>query len=311
MFGQAAFQHRPAFSTLEGADVLEQIVRGGIRRWNKSRISRDLQGGQLQNAQQYLRQLLWCTSINLVSSQDRVRRVRPINRSICRLRSSLTLKEFEFLAGSLDVPADVIPPRRFEVDAALYRSAIEAKNIAVGDDRTPPILVRGDTQFAFLVPERAFEDQDVLNTLVIRGVLSPKLGLCLLMVDFCNPVFSPARAKLLRYVPATIPAQADAFDALFIEAVRQANVAPPSPEAELLRLWDTQDMGEHVAQSLSAYHAAIQERLKTREGVQENSRSRRLPSGSIEVAQAHGIQRHPCEGADAAAASGDACRRVD
>ncbi len=57
--------------------------------------------------------------------------------------------------------------------------------------------VEGDSHFAFLVPEPAFEDRDLLDLLVQEGILSQRFAACLLMVDFSNAIFSPRRAALL------------------------------------------------------------------------------------------------------------------
>jgi hypothetical protein len=119
------------------------------------------------------------------------------------------------------------------------------------------------------VPERAFEDLTILIELVGRGVLSARLGLCLLLIDFSNPVFSPDRAALLRYAPATVAAGNDgaALDQVFIDAVRGGANASSGPEAELLTLWEKDDLLAHARMQLSAFHRALGLKLATPAGM--------------------------------------------
>jgi hypothetical protein len=269
IFGDSEFNKDPIFQSLEGAEILENIVRTGVRRWTKSRFTKETEGAQLNNLTKYFRQVLWCTSVNLVSS-----RTVYSNQAVAAFDLPTSfffdVEGIEFLANALG-NADVIPARQFEVDAALYRHAIETKVVGVTDNATPPNRVAGDTHFAFLVPERAFEDQVVLNELVTRSLLSFRLALCLLMVDFSNPVFSADRATLLRYVPNQIEAGAGggALDQVFINAVRQANAPSGSPEAELLRFWESSDLIGLVAGSLASYRAAVSARLQSRQGIED------------------------------------------
>src|SRR5262249_46348131 len=62
----------------------------------------------------------------------------------------------------------------------------------------------GDSFFAFLVPEASLEDNQVVIEAVRTGLFSAHFAASILMVDFPNPVFSPARAKLLTYVPQSV-----------------------------------------------------------------------------------------------------------
>lgn len=270
VFGKSEFNTNPIFEILDGGELLENIVRTGVRRWTKGRIAKDSNAGSLANLPKYFRQILWCTSVNLASSRSVFS-----NQTVASfdLPSSFffDVDAFSFLADELGV-TDLIPPVLLEVDAALYRDAIQKKGVRVCDDAKPlKNSVPGDTHFAFLVPERAFEDQTILNELVVRGVLSPRLALCLLMVDFTNPVFSPDRAALLRHIPDQINSGAEgtALDKIVVDRIRQANTPSPSPEAEFLQLWDSADLTRLVTQSLSSYAAALVTRLQSRQGIED------------------------------------------
>jgi hypothetical protein len=109
-----------------------------------------------------------------------------------------------------------------------------------------------------------------LNALVDKQVISPRLALCLVLVDFSNPVFSPDRAKLLDYAPQS--ARADAagadLDSRFIAAVQAAHAPDGSPEAKFLALWATPDLIAWATQQISSYQSAIQAKLQTPQGVE-------------------------------------------
>ena len=65
------------------------------------------------------------------------------------------------------------------------------------------VSLPGDTFFAFLVPEPAKEDLQVVFEMLRVGLLSPRFVICALMVDYPNPVYSPVRLELMKYVPDT------------------------------------------------------------------------------------------------------------
>ena len=268
VFGaQGEFNTDSLFADLEGAQILENIVRAGINRWTRARFARDLTPAGLANLPDYMRQLLWCTSVNLTSSRNGFK----TSEAEFDLPTSFfyDIEAIEFLAGAIDLMAEVIPPKRLRVDAGLYRAAVAASGIGVTDDLADKRRIAGDTHFAFLVPERAAEDLTILIELVNRNVMSARLGLALILVDFANPVFSPARAELLRHVPASVSAGAEgaALDLALVAAIRAANGGPGSAEAEFLALWDHGDLLGEAGRLLAGYHSALEARLLTAAGV--------------------------------------------
>jgi hypothetical protein len=269
LFGpDTEFNTDPLFQQLDGAESLEGVVRTGIGRWTNGRFARHLTGATLTGLPDYLRQLLWCTSINLVSSTKSFH-----DPSVARFDLPSTFffdaDALDFLVAELDPAADVLPGQRLTVDAQLYRTAATNAALHVLDDEQPPHQVAGDTNFAFLVPERAAEDQVVVRELVSHEVLSARLGLCLLLVDFCNPVFSPRRAALLRHIPASVAAGAHgaALDTALIGAVGTPAPQQDSPEAELLDLWNSADLLQRTGTMLGNYNAAVNQRLQSPDGV--------------------------------------------
>jgi hypothetical protein len=268
VFGEASeFNTDPLFAELDGAQRLEGIVKAGVRRWTRSRIDAHITGGELRNLPEYMRQILWCTSVNLVSSTDGYRG----SASRLNLPTSFfyDVDALDMLCRRLDPPVDVVPPARLSVDAALYRAEIAAQGIGVTEDSVRQARADGDAHFAFVVPERAFEDLAVLNELVARQAISARLALALLLVDFCNPVFSPRRAALLRYTPDAIAIGAGgaALDRSFVEAVALAAAPKGSAEVEFLDLWHCGDLGSLAATLIGGFHAAIEVMLSKAAGV--------------------------------------------
>ncbi len=112
----------------------------------------------------------------------------------------------------------------------------------------------------------------MLRTLLAHKVISGKLAACLLMVDFANPVFSPRRAALLRYLPAAAPGAGPGDLPDFVAAVRQAAAALPgtSPEAEFLGNWQMadRDWPTLFAKRIENYMAKLAVQLQSASGVE-------------------------------------------
>jgi hypothetical protein len=87
------------------------------------------------------------------------------------------------------------------------------------------------------------------------------------MVDFCNPVFSPRRAQLLHYVPASV-AGTQLGAALETEVVTRLKAAiadgshaadaADSPEREFLANWETADFDMAFSSRIGPYLQALQ-----------------------------------------------------
>jgi hypothetical protein len=257
-------RNHPLFSELTGAQELEAAVKTGVRRWTKRRVQKDLEGDQLLNLKWYARQILWTTSVNLISSTALSRIV--VLKPELALPNSFFFDEdgISFAASQLS-DLTVLPSSEITVLSSLYVAALDELQVHVEASEDGP-SVSGDTHFAFLVPERAFEDLAVVEVLVRREVLSPRLALCLLMVDFTNPVFSPVRAGLLPLFPESI-AQGAKGAALDNMVISEARAKLSSSTQELLLLWDDQDLLGTVQRRLADYATAVQARLRAPDGV--------------------------------------------
>jgi hypothetical protein len=207
------------------ADEFERtVIRPGIRRWTNSRFARRTVNGSLTRLHEFFRQVLGTSTVNLISS--------PVSSAAVAAGQDVRLPltcflDADALLGTLDLPVDV---PELVVPAAVYQECLARFDVKVGDGRH---TFAGETHFAFVVPEPAFEDTLVLEQLIERGVLSPHLAAALLMVDVENPVFSPRRASLLAFVPDTAAlGDPEAFTAAFTGAVRASAGAAIPGRAE-------------------------------------------------------------------------------
>jgi hypothetical protein len=216
------------------AQELERtFIRPGIVRWMEARFTACMDGGRLTRLPEFMRHILETTTVNLTSSVAENGQLPGLDRFNLPLTFCFNS---DGLLNTLGLEPDIRVP---EVAASLYRQCLERFQVAVTDGtfRFP-----GDTHFVFVVPEPAFEDLTVLESLLSASVISRKLAACLLMVDFSNPVFSRRRAGLMKYVAPSAPTgQGDLPE--FVAAVERAAAAlpPDSPEGEFLTNWRLSD----------------------------------------------------------------------
>ena len=254
------FNSQPLFAVLNGAEELESIVRTGVRRWTQSRIISDSKNSIFGNLPAYLRQVLAPTSVNLTSTSVEFHRAE--NKTLgLPTTFFMDLDGLEFAATTLDPLTDAVPGGKLELNGSLFRQQALSLNIRIETDEG--ISLKEDTHFCFLVPERAFEDIEVSRQLVEKGIYSARILLCLLMVDFSNPVESQHRASLLKYCPKqlTIENEASNFEELWIKAIRTAAAQKGSPESEFLSYWDDTDLLSRVQTELHSFFDNIQRNL--------------------------------------------------
>lgn len=257
----------PMFRPIESAHVLEPMVKTGVRRWTRSRMRRSTENGRLRDVPAYLKQLLWCTSVNLISS---TRVFGQPEDGVYPLPTSffVDFDALAFLSDELAPSEPLLPAARLNVPADLYEYALTAAGVGVVEDGGDGTRQEGDTHFAFLVPERAFEDFVVLQQLVLAGALSARTALCLLLIDFQNPVFSPDRAALLAHGPADVALDGGSdFDAQLRHSI--GDPAPGSVQARFLSFLDDADLTTTARKMIADFFATVQTRLQTRDGVDD------------------------------------------
>jgi hypothetical protein len=247
----------------QGADICEiEVAKPGITRWTTARFAQLLAGdGVIDDPARIMVQVLDTPSVNIITS-NRESRIAVAGEPLVLPQTFFV--DSEALTELLKLPA----PPRFAVDGKLYLENLAAFGFRLEDGqgfRRP-----GDTHFAFAVPERAFEDQEVLRKAIQVGLLSRRLAACLLMTDFANPVFSPRRAALLAHVPATarVTGGGSDFSERMGEAIAAAAPGTPegSPEREFAARWARGEDFTPFGDELRAYYAAVVARLTTQAG---------------------------------------------
>lgn len=247
-----------------GAATCEAAVaRPAVTRWAKARFAAAVSpDGNFASPRRVLRQLLSTPTANLVTSHVESRKaVRD---------DAFDLPQTFFVdSESLTEILGLLPPPPFSGRGTIYAQALETFETRMEDGEG--FVQPGDTHFAFLVPERAFEDLAVLRQALEVGLLSERLAATLLMTDFPNPIFSERREALLAYVPetATIEDGTSTFSQEFADAILGAAEDSPvaSPEREFAELWTSgEDFVIPFSTLLKNYYEAVTAQLDTQEG---------------------------------------------
>lgn len=196
------------FKGARDASNLARLVKAGTDRMLAERARR---GGDGQTLNQELRSLFGVMEINLASD------VKPFKANAA-VQLPVGFFVDERLAGKANGPT---------VGAAAYRAALAQAGSAFAADEQPGLA---ETHHAFVVPTRSYVDQQQLDALVSRGLLDEELIADVLAVDLTTPVFSTARASLLRHVPARAANAAD----LKAQLVAALSKDPAAAAKELL-----------------------------------------------------------------------------
>ncbi|CAG8828336.1 13705_t:CDS:1, partial [Racocetra persica] len=249
----------PLFLNRSDANELEPIIKGAISHWNVFRLyeSLDFTSFKVSNIKTFMRQIIDNTTYNIIASETQYSALSSNNELHLPASFFLNISVFNELSniGFITLQIPII-----KIDAEKYMKSIEIYDINLKDGNR--IVEKGDGMFAFPVPEPAYEDTSLFSmffnqrTLKKKGItllelLSPKFILCLLMIDFCNPLDSKHRHQLLKYIPDTANALAvednkykyDLEDEI-VESIRKnvENLPKHSVEAEFLEYYDHKNL---------------------------------------------------------------------
>jgi hypothetical protein len=259
-------RNEPLFRGKKGAeDFQNTVVEPGITRWNEARLDGSVGAdGTVSGVPLLMRQVLETTTVNLVSSAQESHLVQDETRL---LLPTTFFFDTDALLDRIELDPSIEP---IGVEGRLYLESLTRYAFALVEGSTT--WHAGDTFFAFLVPEPAFEDLDVLSQLLDSGILTPRFAASLLMVDFPNPVFSTRRQRLMRYVPdlARITDGVSDLPRAMVEGIEAANPNPPpgSPEREFLDNWSLPEAEWRTAMEgrIEQYFQALAAKAATQEG---------------------------------------------
>jgi hypothetical protein len=254
----------PLYRQVIGAERLELTVKGLIARWTAARLSTAVTDGMVTHPDRLLRQLLTSTTVNLASTSVQSATVAASGQDLVLplgfwLNADALLNDLGLPVGAGNAPS---------APASLYADSVAAFGFRM-EERVSGFARPGDTFFAFMVPEAAYEDNDVVRQAVERGLVPARFAASALMVDFTEPVFSPVRAHLMRYVP-TSPVPVSTWCGDIATAVVDAARTLPadSPEAEFARNWAVPEAEwpEVFARRVDAYLEKVAARIRTASG---------------------------------------------
>lgn len=251
----------PWFAEKQSADVFEKsVARPSISRWNKARMAT-----RAEPAARVLEQVVVSRTVNLISSST-------LSRLALSAKEPVRLPQTFFVdSEALTEVLGLEPPPAVNVDPELYRSTLERFDFRLRGSGGFSRL--GDTSFAFVVPERAFEDTSAMREAIKAGLISERLAACLLMVDFPNPVFSARRASLLAHAAEDVPD--GAFSQATADAILTAAEGAPdgSAEREFAARWAAgESFKVAFDELLSAYYATLRPLAATQAGFDDYTR---------------------------------------
>ena len=273
--GDARASH-PWFTGKLGAEDCETgVAIPSMERWAEARFEAiAAAGGRVEDPRRILEQVLGTPTINLISSRSESRSPDPGG---IVLPATFFVSAEALMAGE-DTKPDAPPrirlqaPPDFVAPTAAYLASIEKFNFRLDDGQG--FELPGETHFAFFVPERAREDDVLLEAALDSGLITPRLAAALLMVDFPNPVFSARRERLLEHVPAsaTVADGASDFSQEMADAILAAapGTEDGSAEREFEERWNVGEdfTGPHNA-LLKSYFDAVSARVATQEGIDD------------------------------------------
>lgn len=246
-----------------GAYTLEEDVAiPSIERWTKARLDALVAGQSDETPRRVVEQLLTSLTINLTSSNTSS--AAAATGSVDRVDLPDT---FFVDSTALSAVLGLVPAPQPFVSAAIYAQSLQTFGVHLTDDEQ--FDRPGDTHFAFVVPERAFEDAETLRQAVALGIVSQRLAACLLMVDFANPLFSDRRVQLLQHVPEAPFDPSKDFSQEIADAIRASAAAQESgtAEHEFSQRWDTgDDFQPSFNALLQGYYDAFAQQLTTEAG---------------------------------------------
>lgn len=267
----------PLFINLSGADKFQQAFQGAQFNLGVRFVRGSIRGNQVSNPPELLRRLIETTTVNFASSQVQFQSIADVkalpndfflNDGVLRnvLNLSYSVPELTLARGSYQA---FVNARQFQL---VNRAA---------DNGPPDYSQPGPTFFAFFVPVPAYEDAKAIQQLVLQKVVGAKFAAAILMVNFPNPIFSPARSSLSQYAAQIAQANLtpDPHDAetQFAALVAQAAAGQPAcnpasimsctPEQQFLYYWNRANWQAACQQQINAYLAAVGTRIKTPAGV--------------------------------------------
>ncbi|MFE9936804.1 hypothetical protein [Streptomyces hirsutus] len=257
----------PLYQQVTGAQKLELTVRSLVTRWTAARLAEVTANGVVEHPDRLFRHLFTTTTVNLAGTDRQSSIVTPESTDLV-LPMGFWLNQ-DVLLDDLGLVTQAAPPTapaaRYCASLARFGFRLEER----AEDGSIAFRRPGDTFFAFVVPEAAHEDNEVVRQMIRHGLLSAKFAACVLMVDFPNPVFSLPRAHLMRYTPTAATKLSALCDQMALAITDAARTLPAdSPEGLFAAHWRVPDDAWQAVfgQRVDAYVRKAAARARTEDG---------------------------------------------
>ncbi|GES85123.1 hypothetical protein RCL2_001221400 [Rhizophagus clarus] len=275
-------RHELLFEDLSGAIRLEHIVKNAVSEWNTIRINKyTISDHNVKCVKEFMRQVIDNTTYNIIAVEKEFSSITTQDELFLPASFFINIEMVNKLSDFIDF--DLFP---ITVRADMYLKSIEKYGVCLKSGGK--IVQQGDGMFVFPVPEPAFEDTSLLPILLnkrfIKGdtqelppLLSFRFILCLLMIDFCNPLDSRRRKRLLKYIPeiANYNKNTKKYD-LVDEIVKNVEAAAEklsehSSEAVFLKYWNLNDdeLKANCKRIIEQYFINLQINLQKQDGVDD------------------------------------------
>jgi hypothetical protein len=275
--------------TLETDGIMPSITQFNIRRLNSLLKRSDADGNvevtngkaTVLEGRRLLRPLFETTEINFASARQKSG-LHPIPKpNIQGPTSDVTPPPSFFLNANLisgGTTADFVGlqlPKAQQINQVVRIRPAEYREL-VADSQLEIAGRPGDADFAWFVPEPSHFDNDVVDRLIRRGIVTPEFVAAVLTVDLENPLFSERRASLLSLVPdlftfeplpptqtATIGRHPDDLTKVVIAALEAKQPSPGSAEADFLTLLRLPNPVAELSERIDSYKERLLKALQT------------------------------------------------
>jgi hypothetical protein len=255
------------------ANILEPVIRAWINKTVEARVMEVMNGTTLSAAPDLVRPLFETAAANLGSSNtDSGGSASPLDLPIGFFINAEVLADV--LRLNVPGPVPKIRRARYETTLAKFGFRLEGE----GGCGAGNFCRKGDTHFAFFVPVPAFADVVTIRQLIAKKVVTERFATAVSMVDFPNPVFSDARRRLMRHVPASAAIQhgnSDVGERTAAAIVEAAKTSPAgSPERRFAALWalTPERLKAEAEKQIKAYTDAVRAKAGTDAGFDDYTR---------------------------------------
>jgi len=285
----------PRLARLTGADKLEtDFLVPAFKRFNESRLNSALQrddatgnrtvseDGRMTvlEGRRLLRPLFETIEVNLNSSRD-PSGVHPFGKPSDFVANAPVRPPFNdsfFLNAGLIAGGGVGNLGGLKLTTARDFRTFVALTQQENKDLVDKSQVRvnskvGDTHFAWITPEPAFVDNNLVDQCLRLGVVTRHFLAAALAIDLETPVFSPKRAELLQFVPdrfefTPVPdgtdltsvahdSERDLLTKAVVAAIEQTNPPASSPADEFRQLLKSPDAVAELKTRVDAYVSRV------------------------------------------------------